>query len=319
VKRILVTGAGGFVGRVTCARLNERGFSARAVVRVNTSPPIAGAHDTFTVREISPTTDWQNAFESIETVVHLAARVHVIRDKAGDSLGEFRKVNVAGTERLAIQAAHAGVKRFVFVSSVKVNGEETQGKAFSEVDRPDPKDSYGISKWEAEQALVRVASQTGLEVVIMRPPLVYGPGVKGNFLTMLKVLRRRVALPLGSITNRRSLLYVENFVDALMLCASHPAGAGETFLVSDGEDVSTPELLRKLGDALDAPTRLLSVPLGVLRLGGRILGRAGALERLLGSLVVDSGKIRRDLGWAPPFSLNEGLQKTAEWFKRSRV
>lgn len=319
MKRILVTGAGGFVGRITCARLYEKGFSARAVVRVEAGPPIAGAHDTFTVREIGPATDWQNAFESIETVVHLAARVHVIRDKARDSLGEFRKVNVAGTERLAIQAAHAGVKRFVFVSSIKVHGEETQGKAFSEVDRPDPKDSYGISKWEAEQALIRVARQTGLEVVIIRPPLVYGPGVKGNFLTMLKVLRRRVALPLGAITNCRSLLYVENLVDVLVLFASHPAVAGETFLVSDGEDVSTPELLRKLGQALDVPTRLLSVPPSVLKLGGAMLGKAGALERLLGSLVVDSGKIRRDLGWTPPFSLNEGLQKTAEWFKRSRV
>lgn len=319
MRRILVTGASGFVGRTMCVSLKERGHRVRAVIRANANPAIAGAHDTFPVEEIGPATDWQYAFEGIETIVHLAGRVHIVRDKAKDPLSEFRKVNVAGTERLALQAAHAGVKRFVFISSVKVNGEETHGNAFSELDQPDPKDSYGISKWEAEQALDRIARQTGLEVVILRPPLVYGPGVKGNFLTMLKALRRGVPLPLGATTNCRSLLYVENLVDALVLCASHPTVAGETFLVSDGEDVSTPQLLRQLGEALGLPARLLPLPTSIVRLGGKVLGKAQELERLLGSLVVDTRKFRNQLGWRPPFSLAQGLEKTGHWFKGNQV
>jgi nucleoside-diphosphate-sugar epimerase len=272
------------------------------------------------VGEINGATDWGGVLRDVDIVIHLAARVHVMHDVASDPLEEFRRVNVAGTERLARSAVASGVKRLVYVSSIKVNGEATNGATkFSEVDSPCPQDPYGVSKYEAEQALHRISEETGLEVVIVRPPLVYGAGVKGNFIQMLKVLAKGVPLPLASVHNRRSLVYVENLADALIACAIHPAAAGQTYLVSDGEDISTSQLLRSLGDALGAPARLIPCPPTLLNLAGRLTGRTAQVERLLGSLQVDSGKIRRQLDWTPPYTLQQGLQTTAEWYRNSRL
>ncbi|MFA5826011.1 MAG: SDR family oxidoreductase [Gallionellaceae bacterium] len=307
---MLVTGASGFVGRTLCAELVRRGHSVRAALRTPDNFDIAGC-ETIRISEIDSHTDWNHALHGVTTVIHLAARVHVMRDDASDPLEEFRRVNVAGTEHLARSAAMSGVKRFVYVSSIKVNGEETSGeKVFTEADVPSPQDPYGVSKWEAEQALHRVSQETGLEVVIVRPPLVYGPGVKGNFAQMLKVLSKNIPLPLASINNLRSLVYVGNLADVLILCAMHPAAAGQTYLLSDGEDVSTSELLRQLGAALGHPARLFSCPPVILSLSGRLIGKSDQIGRLLGSLRVDSGKIRRELSWNPPYTLGEGLKNT---------
>ncbi len=309
---VLVTGASGFVGGALCAGLVGLGHEVRASVRNPEIVSIVGC-DVLKISSIDSDTDWAVCVADVEVVIHLAARVHVMNDDASDPLAEFRRTNTAGTENLARQAARAGVKRLVYVSSIKVNGEATDGAMkFSESDAPNPQDPYGISKWEAEQALHRVSAETGLEVVIVRPPLVYGAGVKGNFAQMLKVLAHGIPLPLASVQNRRSLVYLGNLVDALILCATHPAAAGQTYLVSDGEDISTPDLLRQLGEAMDHPARLLPCPQALLRLAGRLTGKADQIERLLGSLQVDSGKICRELGWVPPYSVSRGLQATAE-------
>lgn len=311
MKCVLVTGASGFVGGTLCADLARLGYKVRAAVRNPEVFSIAEC-DVLKISSIDSDADWSDSVAGMDVVIHLAARVHVMSDNAADPLAEFRRVNTAGTENLARQAASAGVKRLVYVSSIKVNGEATDGgRKFSESDLPGPQDPYGISKWEAEQALHRVAKETGLEVVIVRPPLVYGAGVKGNFAQMLKVLAHGIPLPLASVHNRRSLVYLGNLVDALILCATHPAAAGQTYLVSDGEDISTPDLLRQLGEAMDHPARLFFCPQSWLKLAGRLAGRADQIERLIGSLQIDSGKIRRELGWTPPFSIHEGLRRAA--------
>ncbi|MDP1592717.1 MAG: SDR family oxidoreductase [Gallionella sp.] len=309
--KFLVTGASGFVGSALCTELSQRGQPVRAALRSAN----AGLNDCEreVVGAINGETDWSAALCGVSAVIHLAARVHVMQDASADPLSEFRRVNVAGTEHLARQAAAVDVKRFVYVSSIKVNGEATQGgEKFTEEDMSAPQDPYGISKCEAEQVLHEVAEETGLEVVIVRPPLVYGAGVKGNFAQMLKVLDRGLPLPLATVNNRRSLVYVGNLVDALILCATHPAAVGQTYLVSDGEDVSTSELLRQLGASMGHPARLFACPAVLLRLAGRLTGKAEQIERLLGSLQVDSSKIRRELGWIPPFTLESGLRTTAE-------
>ncbi|MDO9053996.1 MAG: SDR family oxidoreductase [Gallionella sp.] len=309
---MLVTGASGFVGRMLCAELARRGHLVHAALRNPAHPDIAGCR-IVKISGMDSGTSWVDALDGMDVVIHLAARVHVMKDNSADPLLEFRKVNVAGTEHLARSAAASGVKRFVYVSSIKVNGEGTSDNGrFTEADSPDPQDPYGVSKWEAEQALHRVAKETGLEVVIVRPPLVYGEGVKGNFAQMLKVLARGLPLPLATVNNRRSLVYVGNLVDALILCATHPAAVGQTYLVSDGEDVSTSELLRQLGASMGCPARLFACPAVLLKLAGRLTGKADQVERLLGSLQVDSSKIRRELGWIPPFTLESGLRTTAE-------
>ena len=305
--KILVTGANGFVGRSLCAELFRQGVSVRGAVRGG-SVSIPDVELTI-IGTIDGGTRWEAGLKDVDVVIHLAARVHVMQDHSNNPLEEFQRVNVAGTERLARATAESGVKRLVYVSSIKVNGEATQGdKKFSEYDTPDPQDPYGISKWEAEQALHRVASETGLEVVVVRPPLVYGAGVKGNFAQMLKVLRKGIPLPLASLENRRSLIYVGNLVDALIRCATHPDATGQTYLVSDGEDVSTSELLRQLAAAMKRPARLFYCPQMLLKLAGQLTGRAEQVDRLLGSLSVDSGKIRRELEWVPPYTLQQGLQ-----------
>ncbi|MBU1215118.1 MAG: SDR family oxidoreductase [Gammaproteobacteria bacterium] len=312
--RMLVTGANGFVGSAMCHAAVARGFRVRGATRKGAQ--LESGIENIAVGDIGGCTDWREALRDIDVVIHLAARVHVMRETLADPLAAFRAVNVAGTENLARQAAEAGVKRLVYVSSIKVNGEETtDGRIYRASDMPAPQDPYGISKWEAEQALHRVAAETGLEVVIVRPPLVFGPGVKGNFAQMMKALQQGFPLPLASVQNKRSLVYVGNLVDALITCATHPAAAGQTYLIGDGADLSTPELLRQLGSALGCTVHLFACPCWLLRVTAGIAGRSQQMHRLLGSLQVDSARIRRELGWHPPYTLQQGLQETAEWYR----
>ncbi|HLP97537.1 MAG TPA: SDR family oxidoreductase [Sideroxyarcus sp.] len=312
---ILVTGANGFVGQALCEEAAKRGLPVRGATR--TACQLTGAENVV-VGAIDEKTDWTQALAGVDVVIHLAARVHVMHDNAADPLAEFRKVNLHGTVNLARQAARAGIRRLVYVSSIKVNGEGTaSGQRYTEQDIPAPQDPYGISKWDAEQALQRVTQETGLEVVIVRPPLVYGPGVKGNFINMLKVLAKGMPLPLASACNLRSLIYVGNLADALLACAHHPDAAGQTYLVSDGEDVSTPELLRRLGAALGRPAKLFWCPPMVLKVLGGVVGKSDQIERLLGSLRVGGDKIRRELNWMPPYTLQQGLQETAGWYRNT--
>ena len=311
---VLVTGASGFVGQPLCAEMLRQGWHVRAALRAPHQLPVG--IDPVIVGPIDSVTDWTEALCGVSVVVHLAARVHVMSDTVADPLAEFRRVNTAGAEHLARCAAAGGVKRLVYVSSIKVNGEATYGgNKFTEADVPAPQDPYGISKWQAEQALHRVADEAGLEVVIVRPPLVYGSGVKGNFLQMLGIVAKGIPLPFASVHNRRSLIYVGNLIGALIACATHPAAAGQTYLVCDGEDVSTPGLLRQLATSMDVPSRLFPCAPALLQLVGKLAGKSQQLERLLGSLQVDGDKIRRDLNWMPPYSLLQGLGVTAEWYR----
>ncbi|WP_173054783.1 UDP-glucose 4-epimerase family protein [Candidatus Nitrotoga sp. AM1P] len=313
--KFMISGAGGFVGKALCAELIRRGQSVSAAVRSENS--LIENAEAIVVGAIDSETNWADALRDVDVVIHLAARVHVMRENASDPLVEFLKVNLHGTSNLARQAACLGVKRLVFVSSIKVNGEQTSAtQLFTELDEPNPQDFYSISKWQAEQALWCIARETGLEIVVVRPPLVYGAGVKGNFAQMLTVAAKHIPLPFASVHNSRSLIYVENLVDALIVCATHPVAAGQTYLVSDGEDVSTPDLLRQLSDAAGCPARLLPFPPSWLHILGKLFGKSDQVERLLGSLQVDSGKIRRDLNWVPPYTLQQGLQATAESYRR---
>jgi len=302
-QRVLVTGSNGFVGRSLCPALGAAGFTVRRAVRGGSLP------GTTAVGEIGPDTDWHTALADCDSVVHLAARVHVMRDDAADPLAAFRAVNTEGTLNLARQAAAAGVRRLVFVSSIKVNGE---GRAapYTEADPAAPRDAYACSKWEAEQGLWAIAATTGMEVAILRPPLVYGPGVGANFLRILRWVARGWPLPLARVDNRRSLLYLGNLADAIRVCLEHPAAAGKTYLVSDGEDVSTPELIHRLALALGRPARLLALPSAWLRLAAAVSWRGAEIDRLLGSLALDTGAIRRDLDWRPPYTLDQGLTAT---------
>jgi len=310
-QRVVVTGANGFVGRALCAVAAARGFVVCGIFRAPSDLP--SATEGFMVGNIDDRTDWRDALAGSKVVIHLAARVHVMADTVENPLDEFRRVNVQGTLNLARQAAAAGVRRFVFVSSIKVNGEATKlGVPFSTDDIPAPLDAYGVSKMEAEQGLHEIALQTGMEVVIIRPPLVYGPGVKANFAAMMRWLKRGVPLPLGAIHNQRSLVALDNLVDLIVTCLTHPAAANQTFLVSDGEDVSTTELLRRMGQAMNRPARLMPVPAGLLEQAAALVGKRDMAQRLCGSLQVDIQKTRQLLGWKPPLTLDQGLKKAAE-------
>jgi nucleoside-diphosphate-sugar epimerase len=308
---ILVTGASGFVGRALCERLAEIGRPARKAVR----RVAAAAADAIAVGDIGPDTRWKPALAGVTCVVHLAARTHVLRESAADPLAAYRHINLLGTERLAREAADSGVRRIVFVSSVKVNGERTRGRPYTEDDVPRPEDAYGVTKQEAEQALVRISTQTGLEVVVLRPPLVYGPGVKGNFLRLIHLAARGVPLPLASIDNRRSLVYVGNLADAIVSAIQAPQATGRTYLVSDGEDVSTPQLIRAIAGALNVSPRLFPFPASLLEMAGALSGRGGEVSRLTGSLQVDGSRIRRELAWNPRYRVSQGLAETVQWYR----
>lgn len=305
---VLVTGANGFVGRAVCSRLAADDFFVRRSQR--TGMPSRGL---AVVGNIDASTDWAEALEGVNVVVHLAARAHVMRDNAGDPLEAFRRVNVCGTRRLAEQARAAGVGRFVFVSSIKVNGESTPpNRRFTSADPPCPNGPYALSKLEAEKALVAEAGST--EVVIIRPPLVYGPGVRANFQSMMHWVRRGVPLPLAAVDNRRSLVSVSNLADLIARCVSHPNAVGQTFLVSDDEDVSTPELIGRLARMMGRRARLFAVPTRLLRVGAALSGRTAEFERLCGTLRIDLEPTRTSLDWSPPLSVDEGLRETVRHF-----
>jgi nucleoside-diphosphate-sugar epimerase len=322
---VLVTGANGFIGRNLCVFLKKKGYFVRGTVRKSVYD-ISGVDEHIQVGDIDQKTDWQQALAGIDVAVHLAARVHIINEKAASSIEEFRKVNVVGTERLAQVAVKAGVKRFIFVSSVKVNGEgvasavgrvldssaspQNDRGVYREEDVPKPEDAYGISKLEAEQAVIRIADETGLEVVVLRLPLVYGPGVKANFINLVKIAGSGLPLPFKRINNKRSFLYIGNLMEAIAACIGHPRAAGQTFLLSDGQDLSTPDLIKMIAKAMGKRVMLFSLPLRFLRMMCRIMGKAKEFEKLTGSLRVDNSKIRNLLGWNPPFTMEEGIKET---------
>ena len=311
--KVLVTGASGFVGKTLCAHLASLHFDVVATVQNLPDTSVPGMEYRI-VTEMSSTTDWSDALANVQTVIHCAARVHVMHDHAQDPLTEFRRVNTLGTETLARAAAHCGVKRLIFLSSIKVNGESTLPLSpFDEASPAKPQDSYAISKWEAEQALTQIATETGLEVVTLRCPLVYGPGVKGNFLRLLQAVDHGIPLPLALAKNRRSLIYLDNLTNAIATCLTHPAAARKTYLVSDGEDVSTAELIARIAQALGKPSRLWPCPLGLMELAGRMTGKSDEIARLLGSLCIDSSRICSELDWRPPYTLEQGLAETAQW------
>jgi UDP-glucose 4-epimerase len=287
----------------------------QVLAAVRSSCQLTPGVELATVGAIDGETNWVDALRGVDAVVHLAARVHIMRGKAAASLSEFRRINVGATLNLARQAAKAGVSRFIYLSSIKVNGEQTlPGQPFTEEDAPLPLDPYSISKYEAEEGLRTLARQTGLEVVIIRPPLVYGPGVKANFLNMLRWLHTGVPLPFGSINNLRSLVALDNLIDLVITCLAHPAAANQIFLAADGEDLSTTELMRRMAHALDGPSRLVPMPASLLEAGAALLGRRDMARRLCRSLQADTSKARTLLGWNPPISVDKGLDRVAQWF-----
>lgn len=316
---VLVTGANGFVGKALLLRLAAmEGFQPIAAVRTLPTAELSLSHSACigkAVRYVELGDVANGVFErcifnGVDTLVHCAARVHVMNELAMDPLASFRAVNVGGTLALAKQAASEGVKRLIFISTIKVNGEATvSGELFQADDLPAPEDAYGLSKLEAEQGLKLLAAETGMEVVIIRPPLVYGSGVKGNFGSMIKLVEKEIPLPFGAIHNKRSLVGIDNLVDLIVRCIDHPAAANQVFLAGDGQDLSTPELVRSLAMAMGKRTRLISLPTGVVKFGATLLGKRALADRLLGSLQVDITKTRELLEWQPRHSVEEGLRR----------
>jgi nucleoside-diphosphate-sugar epimerase len=305
---IVLTGASGFIGQAFVETLTSRGKPFLALSR-NPRPGFKAIGD------IADKDDWSQELRGASAVIHLAARAHVRKEQAADPADAYRRTNVAATERLARAAAECGVKRLVFISSIAVNGKETQpGRPFTEQDAPAPVDLYGISKLQAEQALRQIAQETGLEVVSIRPPLVYGPNVPSNFRAMMQWIAKGVPLPLGAVGNLRTLCAVDNLVDLALLCVEHEAAAGQTFLVGDGEDLSTTDLLRRVGRFMGRPARLVPVPASLLWLGARLLRREAVARQLLASLQLDLSNSRRLLGWTPPVGVDDALRRTARHF-----
>lgn len=317
---ILVTGANGFVGRALIERLQAEGHVVRAAVRDD----VAGAAmhavfpllDVVTVGPIAAMTRWEIALMGVEAVVHLASRVHVMHETESNPLRAFREVNTEGTNGLAHAAVSAGVSHFLYLSTVKVNGERTADRPFSDADAAQPVDFYAISKWEAEQVLLRTAAESGMRVTLLRPPLVYGPGVKGNFLRLLGWARAAYPLPLAAIHNRRSLLFLGNLVDAIMMVLASPIQSERAYLLCDGGAISTPDLIRKLAGFMHVRPRLWPLPVCGLKLAGQMLGYREALRRLSDSLAIDDARFRQELGWTPPYTLDQGLEQTVNWYLR---
>ena len=309
---MLLTGASGFVGRSLSATMAQAGFEVRAVTR-RSGLIVPGAAEHACVGDISAGTDWQNALSGVDFVVHSAARAHLVNDPVQNS-DAYVATNTRGTAHLASEAAKSGVRRFVFLSTVKVNGEETGGHAYGPADPPHPADAYGQSKWLAEQALNQIAARTDMEVVIVRPPLIYGPGVRANFYRLMHWVDKQWPLPLGAIRNRRSLVSLWNLCDLLVNMLDNPAAGRGTWMVSDAHDLSTPELIRRIAAAMHRRTRLVAVPVPLLRAIGGLAGRVGEVSRLSGSLAVDISQTRTVLGWSPPMSVDEGLSRTVAWY-----
>ena len=321
-ERVLVTGVGGFVGRYVCRKLIESGYSLRAGVRnvesiSDLQRAVPGLSDSFLLGDLGANPELRGALAGVSAVVHLAARVHVMKESSGDPLQEFRRVNVAGTKALAHAAVEAGVRRFIFVSTIKVNGDLTSGKPFNVDMPPAPQDAYAISKWEAEETLRAIAAESGLEVVIVRPPLVYGPGVRGNFLRLMSLVDRALPLPWPKVENCRSMIGAENLADFLVRCVGHPKAAGRSFLVKDSEDISTRELITRLARLLGRPVRLVPVPESLIRLAASLAMRKEAAGRVLDSLVIDSDYAQQSLQWVPPVTLDDGLAATARWYRET--
>jgi nucleoside-diphosphate-sugar epimerase len=312
---VLVTGANGFVGYHLCHFFRDRGWNVVGAVRssANIRDRLEGIEWTE-VGDIRRNPDWESILQGVHVVVHLSARVHVMKEDSSDPLGEFRRVNVAATEFIARAAAKAGVRRFLFLSSIGAVAN-LSSKLLTEESPCRPESEYGKSKLEAEKKLMQVSAETGLEIVILRPPLIYGPFNPGNFVRLLRLVDRGYPLPFHSINNLRSFLFIGNLVDAIGLCASHPKAVGEIFHATDDEDVSTPELIHRIASVLNRPPRLFYFPPSVIRLAGRIVGKSAEVERLLGSLVIDSDKIKRVLSWKPPYTMEQGLKKTARWYQ----
>lgn len=320
--RVLLTGATGFLGSSLLVKLasSTQISHVRALTRRQLKTAASGTLEWISCPDFFLIDSSDSAvLQGVQVVIHAAGRAHVMDETAVDPLAEFRRVNLEGTLSLARRAADAGVRRFIFVSSIKVNGEGTSfGKPYTADDVPAPSDPYGVSKQEAEDGLRRLAAETGMEVVIIRPPLVYGPGVKANFLAMMRWLHLGVPLPLGAIRNQRSLVALDNLIDLIVTCIAHPAAANQTFLAADGEDLSTTDLLRRLGAALGRPARLLPVPMWLLKAGATMIGKSALSHRLCGSLQVDISKNRQMLGWVPPVKVDEALRLTAEHYVRNR-
>lgn len=312
---VLVTGANGFIGRNLCESLYNKSYVIKVAIRdIKGCEQLHPDIEKFIIGDIVAT-DLNIVLRQIDTVIHLAARVHILKKTVTNSLSEFQRVNVAGTERLAKEAAINGVRRFIYVSSIGVNGSQTKNSPFTEESIPNPYDPYTHSKWEAEQALYKIAQDTGLEIVILRPPLVYGPNAPGNFGRLMRLISRGIFLPLGSIKNKRSFIYLGNLVDAIIKCIEYPNAANQTFLVSDGQDVSTPELIRMIAKAMGKKARLFPCPAPLLKMIGKVAGKSSEVERLTGFLQIDSAKIRKTLNWTPPYTIKEGISKTVLSYK----
>jgi nucleoside-diphosphate-sugar epimerase len=322
-ERVLVTGADGFVGRYVCRKLIASGFIPLAGVRDLIIWPelqrtVPGLSEVSPLGDLSGDQNSQRLPANVSSVVHLAARVHIMKESAHDPLQQHRKVNVDGTKSIALAAVAAGVRRFIFVSTVKVHGESTSGKPFQEGMTPHPEDAYAISKWEAEEALRTIAAESGLEVVIVRPPIVYGPGVRGNFLRLIKLVDRALPLPWPKVENCRSMIGAENLADFLVRCVDHPKAAGRSFLVKDAEDISTHELITRLARLLARPLRHFPAPGSLIHLAARLTLKQNMVTRLLDSLVIDSSGAQRLLEWVPPVTLDDGLAATVRWYRESR-
>jgi len=316
-QRVLVTGASGFIGSALCRHFMAHGHDVIGTVRSLPATLVPGV-DYRIVGELGTSTAWSDkVFTGVKIIVHCAARVHVVTDYAQDSLMEFRRINTRGTKNLAQVAAHTGVKRLIFLSSVKVNGENSLSDSpIDETSPTHPQDHYGISKLEAEQALCRIVAETGMEVVILRPPMVYGPGVKGNFLRLLKIVDSGIPLPFSLVNNQRSLIYLNNLTGVIAACLTNPAAVGKTYMVSDGEDISTAQLITQMAQALEKPVRLWPCPLRLMELAGILVGKSDEISKLLGSLCINSNKIRHELGWTPSHTLTQGLSQIAAWHHR---
>jgi nucleoside-diphosphate-sugar epimerase len=310
---VLITGATGFVGTALCDALPAAGFRVRRALRTGVA-----AGDDSAVGAIDGSTDWRNALRDVSCVVHLAARAHVMHEHAPRPMAAYRAINVDGTRELARQAAEHGIQRFIFLSSVKVNGEATHGAPFRETDTPRPEDAYGSTKHEAELLLHDIAETSNMQLAVLRPPLVYGAGVKGNFLRLMNLVARGFPLPVSSIRNRRSVVYVGNLVDAIIACLRPSQTTARTYLVADDEAPSTPALVLAIAHALNSRARMLPCPVSALGVFGAVTGKSGEISRLTRSLEIDASRIRTELGWHARYTLAQGLRETARWYHAHR-